>query len=404
MSDATSDISYTAEDANEESQLSVKLNPRLEISLRKERERQIEASQFTFKPNVTPYKKSHVQNDTTAKENRFDKLYGDALKRHLTVQSKDEEDKKDKDLTFTPKISSLGAKVSRSSSRDRLGLTSRSNNNSRASSRERDSDRRSRSKAVEEYQNECTFTPTISKRAKSIERQRSTEIAERLYHHDKVLKDKMEQKKHEKDNQEMAACTFQPSVTSKARLGSSVDVTERLNRFNEMKKKKLEEAIRRKEEEESEQLTFKPKLTKRAQSPLGQSTDSLRTDRMSPSPAKKSSVVDEAFRELTFQPKLFTKRSPSVSHIMTVLKYLILVTTFAYCVGSRELPRISAAFTKKLFSEGVVRRREQDYEVSKVLRICSYFYSLTFRLKSGNKSALSWNDGRLLSHPNWSRH
>lgn len=337
-----------------------------EIRHRKEKEKQDDEAQFTFRPQVNAYKKGHPLANDAVKENRFDKLYGDALKRHLTSQVKVSEDpsKRDKDLTFKPKISTLGAKQSRSSSRERLGI-SRSNSRSRDASHSRDASQergdsrdrsglasdsedttnnnrtgRSRSnsntglnrsrgvsKILEEQQAMMTFRPVISKRAKSIERQRQQEdqnIVERLYQKEKQVKEKMDQKKSDIEQLRMQECTFAPSVVTKPKPfsgQSNLEVTERLRRFEEMKKKKLEEALRKREEEEAEKLTFKPQISRRAQSPsasVSLSQDfvnlSLEERLMTPTKRRNSRAEEEASRELTFKPKLVAKRAPSVSY------------------------------------------------------------------------------------------
>lgn len=343
---------------SEEQHSPSKLTIRDQIRLKKEKQRQEEEAQFTFRPAVNQSKKP--QED--AKSNRFDKLYGDALKRHMTGQTKGSESptKGDKELTFKPKLSSMGAKQSRSSSRERLGITrsssasksrdvsrernglasdsednqSQASSNSRSNSRGRfshgshnngvsNNKHRGVAKALEEQQASMTFRPSITKRAKSIEKQRQPDalnVAERLYDQGKKVKEKMEQKKTELEQLRMQECTFAPSVVTKSKpLTTNLEVTERLRRFEEIKKKKLEEALRKKEEEEAEELTFKPKISPRAQSPSPHMTFSqepLEERLMTPSKRRNSRAQEEATKELTFKPKLIAKRSPSVCSIL----------------------------------------------------------------------------------------
>jgi hypothetical protein len=68
-----------------------KLSLRQEIHLRKEFEKQKEASQYTFKPAINA-SKNHRDSDPKSKENRFTKLYTDALKRHVNNQNKEDHD------------------------------------------------------------------------------------------------------------------------------------------------------------------------------------------------------------------------------------------------------------------------------------------------------------------------
>lgn len=337
-------------DNHQTEELSSKLTIREQIRIKKEREREEEQAQLTFRPTVNQPKKHQHQNDD--KSSRFDKLYGDALKRHITSHAKEADSpikEGNKELTFKPQLSTLGAKQSRSSSRERLGITKASsksrdvsrerngvasvsqNNkdgsvvgaNSRKSSNSRPNSANglnsSRTRTVsKEQEASATFRPSISKRAKSIENKRQQEsrnIAERLYDQGKVAKEKMEQRKTELDHLRMQECTFTPSITTKSKsstqANSNLEVTERLRRFEEIKKKKLEEALRRKEEEETEELTFKPKISHRAQSPSSDLT--LEERLMAPSKRRNDSrALEEASKELTFKPKLIAKRSPSV--------------------------------------------------------------------------------------------
>lgn len=335
------------------------LNRKLEISLRKERQKQLDEAQYTFKPSVTPYKKGHPLSDSIGRENRFDKLYGDALKRHISLQSKDVDDsaRKDKDLTFTPKISAKGARISRSSSRERLGLT-RSSSRSREPSQERsvaDSDeRRSSSRSRISSESEFTFKPSITKRAKSVERDGEKRISEHLYNQDKVLRDRMEQRRQVQTVRDSVECTFAPSVTPRAKqLSAEREVTERLNRYGEMKKKKLEEAAKRRDEEQQGELTFKPKLVSRPLSPTRSSAPL--------SPSKKRSVAEEMFRELTFKPQFFTKRAPSPSR-------------------SSEYGNVH----DRLFFEGIEKKKELEQQVVSLYLYISlrdnyrYLFSLYF--------------------------
>lgn len=336
-----------------------KLTIRDQIRLKKEKQKQDEEAQFTFRPAVNQSKKPQEE----IKSNRFDKLYGDALKRHMTggtAKGSESPTKSDKELTFKPKLSSMGAKQSRSSSRERLGITrsssatksrdlsrernglasdsednqSQASSNSRSNSRGRfshgghsngvlNNKQRGVAKVLEEQQASMTFRPSITKRAKSIEKQRQSDapnVAERLYDQGKKVKEKMEQKKTELEQLRMQECTFAPSVVTKSKPATTnLEVTERLRRFEEIKKKKLEEALRKKEEEEAEELTFKPKISPRAQSPSPHMTFSqepLEERLMTPSKRRSSRAQEEATKELTFKPKLIAKRSPSVSCIL----------------------------------------------------------------------------------------
>jgi hypothetical protein len=271
-----------------------KLSLRMEIEMKRERIKLEEESNYTFKP---VFYTGNRRKDEGIRENRFDKLYSDALKRQITSQIKEEE--AIKQIPFSPKFVSKSRSSSRSSSRSRSpGPSSRSSTPSKQ----------------KPEPPSFPFKPEISKRAKSIERPNTApEIADRLYSHSHHAREKLERKRSEKDLKEMEDCTFAPKILDQKRSQSAtrgLKVVERLSSYGEASKSRIAEKQKEKEEKEAAELTFKPQITagKRPSTPSNLPVH----ERLSMSTDKPlSSHVVEALSEFTFKPRLVA-RSVSV--------------------------------------------------------------------------------------------
>lgn len=267
-----------------------KASLRAEIELKRERLKLEEESNFTFKP---VFYTGNRRKDEGIRENRFDKLYSDALKRQITSQIKEEEAVKQ--IPFSPKF----VAKPRSSSRSRSpGPSSRS---STPSKQKPDAP-------------SFTFKPEISKRAKSIERPNTApEIADRLYSHSHHAREKLDRKRSEKDIKDMEDCTFAPKILDPKRSQSAtrgLKVVDRLSSYGEASKSRIAERQKEKEEKEGVELTFKPQIiaNKRPSTPSNLPVH----ERLSMSTDKPlSSHVVEALSEFTFKPRLIA-RSVSV--------------------------------------------------------------------------------------------
>jgi hypothetical protein len=343
--------------------LEQKITLRMEIMMKKEKLKQLEESNYTYRPKLytnsarttpkgsgkdtsspTPGHNSSFSTSvggddaSSMKENRFDKLYSDALKRHVTQNQKEEN--KDKDLTFTPKLakrstsrsSSRGG--SRSASRERSAPRERSvdsrasgtsssvnRNNSNSNNQERTGRQaatptRTARKSIEPEK--PSFQPQITKRAKSIERGREKEVSNRLYEHGIHVKEKMEKKRTEVEVKEMESCTFAPKIveTKRSSSASRLNVVERMSKFEEQRQKKLQEALEQKKETEKS-FSFQPTLLAK-----GANTASLYNQQQQlpfherltvPQEKQISNAAAEALSQLTFQPQIVSKRAPSVS-------------------------------------------------------------------------------------------
>ncbi|RYG69944.1 hypothetical protein EON64_01470, partial [archaeon] len=106
-----------------ESAEEIKLSRREEIELRKEQRRQKEEANLTFKPVLSTSNHKSRTNDAKPEETaRYQRLYSDALKRHIQKTWKEKEEK---EASFSPKLSTRPRSASRSSSASRA---SRDNN------------------------------------------------------------------------------------------------------------------------------------------------------------------------------------------------------------------------------------------------------------------------------------
>mmetsp|Transcript_13297 Transcript_13297/g.18236 ORF Transcript_13297/g.18236 Transcript_13297/m.18236 type:complete len:1116 (+) Transcript_13297:112-3459(+) len=388
-------------------------NRRREIELNREKKKKDEEANLTFAPKSIA-KKVFVSKDV--EEDRFMTLYSDAKKRHQEQKEEKLKQKISQDLTFTPKITSRAS--SRASSREkgqsvgeRLYSTSSHNSsklvgrvssddtegtgvkstqsaksaNSRSSSRSSinsdltissvgsrsiSSSRLSKSST----QSACSFTPSISKRAKSIDRSSVSDrgVGDRLYMHGKVIKEKLEKVKAEREQKASESCTFAPRTNftpNKSRASSangkpstSVDnnndnstnrllVTkefpDRMKKYEEYKTKRLEDALQAKAQHEVAVTTFKPQLVaKRTVLPTSNSAIAAHLqlpvhERLSISIEKDRSEIEAVvYAENTFKPQLVAKRVAS---------------------PNAAASEYSSA-TERLFKEGEKKKKEAELE------------------------------------------
>jgi hypothetical protein len=314
--------------------------------VKKEQQRQKDEAQFTYQPIIFTQRspssqrlrrEQQIEGD---QENRFDKLYGDAVKRQITekiIQQVANDVAFDRDLTFSPRLSKKGANLSRSASRERLGI-SRSSFSSEAGSIASTA-RTSRSRSSSPARSEYSFSPQITKKAQlsadrrslSAERFFSDEpSASRLYRQAAVLEEKAAQRKEEMEQLSMQECTFTPRLaTSRAAVtqkvheelqhGNGLDVSERLMRREHLRKIKLEQAKLEQDAKQREQLTFKPHIKgvkSRSASPARPADVVERL--LTPTRKSRNAIIAEAEAnvQLTFHPKIPSRRSASVRFIV----------------------------------------------------------------------------------------
>ena len=110
-------------------------NPRLEIERRKAEKEAEEASNYTFSPKIknqspaTKQNKELIERDERdSQKSSFDRLYVDAMKRHVDSKIKEQVNIKpgDEELTFKPKFETRSTSRNSSKSLSRSSSASRS--------------------------------------------------------------------------------------------------------------------------------------------------------------------------------------------------------------------------------------------------------------------------------------
>lgn len=267
----------------------------------------------TFQPNlITPPRASNVTisvssdsnslNESggsasvrkTVVDNRFEYLYNDAKKR----QSGDQNDSIDSECTFSPQISARARSIS--STRK---ITDHSSEMYKASG----AGRKGRPSSTVEVP---TFTPQISKLGKSMDRKGGS-IADHLYSFKDSHEHRLEILKYEAAVKVLGDCTFSPQISGKSRSLSYSDpagVVDRLLDYGEEKQRKLQEGQILKAEADMANVTFHPVLyrstSKGYETETGNQFDRLYCD------ALKRQVEDPNVRaryedlNLTFHPEI----------------------------------------------------------------------------------------------------
>lgn len=366
-----------------------KISLREEIALRKEKEKKEFEDNITFKPQLFTSKYSIKDGSTPSKdlekslnasqiekENRFDKLYADALKRHINSQSKPDDNK---ELTFTPKLTQKGSR-SRSSSRTRDGADSDtesiySRSRSRSSSRSR----------APEKDPDCTFKPQITKRGRSVDRgPEKSSFSKRLYEDSTLIKEKLEKKLEESVMRELEECTFKPTISrslsaSRTRENpntpskSSEKVDIRLHKDNEERRKRLEESIKKYQEELASSTPFKPTLSTATAKIVshkekdGDNSSKLSIfDRLSIPFHRNIELPPEEKEQLTFKPIINSKRAPSPSPRNTD-------------------DRVFSSVHERLFVTGIEKIKESEIERQQLLGEKDNEYTFSPKLSSTYK-------------------
>lgn len=313
------DLSLTVP-SNDDTESPPKPSLRDEIQRRKEEKLQREEAQLTFKPTLSSKGSTRGRSKdekTGGDVSRFDRLYSDALKRHM--EDKYKESVTDKELTFKPKLTSR----SRSSSRERSAPSPAPSTSSRLQ-------KQTGTVKNPVVEVKPTFKPTISKRANSIERSRG-ETQANLYAHSKTAKELQALLKAEQEEKVAESCTFKPHTNVKSRppsRGRGTPLAERMSKFEEQKKAKIDAEKQRRMEEDKMRNSFTPQVTRRAHSRSSTPTGRVPVhERLTaPSPAKESPEAKQKKyeQELTFQPQIYSKRAPSVrySHCLGLATFI----------------------------------------------------------------------------------
>jgi len=267
-----------------------------------------EEEQLTFHPKI----KSSRRNSGASEQfsptdavgsNRFDKLYNEARKR----QESRTESVTNENFTFKPEISRRARSTERTSSvEDR---TNRLYNGVGAGRRNSSSEKEGSTNGKDKG----SFQPKITKRAKSIERTES--VDDRLYSRAIIYQEKHNQLKAAIIKREEELCPFQPKL-NKTRSSSAqkdhensrrLEVGDRMQRYLEDRQRRLEEAKRAKKEQEDAHTPFKPTLVTKKSMSKELNSDVFARLAAAAEKDPKPVFIDES--ELTFKPQINTRRS-----------------------------------------------------------------------------------------------
>jgi hypothetical protein len=286
-----------------------KLTRREEIAMKREAKKKLEEENLSFAPNLVSRKSLGVKAKPTTGEtpdsqgngepqSAFSRLYSEARKKQEDAK-KEGDTTKDKTLTFTPTITPRAA--SRERSKSPADLVRRQYLASGAGR-----------EIKEPEAPKDSFKPQISKRAKSLERNKEMSPNDRLYSQALIDKEKKERLREAVKREEDKNLTFAPMVGPKppnaAAPTATKPLSERMQKYIEERNRKLEEARKEKEAKEIAEITLKPAIIKKDT----KTTETKNVfDRLAR--ADKHPKVEE--EHPTFQPQIFTghhKRASSV--------------------------------------------------------------------------------------------
>lgn len=273
------------------------------MKMRESRIREEEIN-LTFKPSIQT--RGRDTNTVTTNSSRFDKLYEEAKLRK-------EKAKHDDKPSFKPKITALGQSKQRSQTPE--GTAESLYNSSGAGRRKVEESKTDKSENF-------NFQPKISKRGKSLDRNRDVSPSTRLYTQAQISQMKLTKKQEAKLKEEIKDCTFTPQTNTRTKapsqtFDSSIDVTARMEKYQQLREKRIEELKKAKDAEDALITTFKPTSYTSSHKPQRSSSKERGSDvftRLHETPRKVSEVAEQEWeKEHTFRPTLVSHRAPSVS-------------------------------------------------------------------------------------------
>lgn len=296
-----------------------KISRREEVTRKIEERKLAKESHLTFRPTIKKSSSSISLSEEPTNESRFDKLYGEAKKR------KDAE-RRDVTYSFQPIITSKGQK--RSSTPEG---TSRRLYDAPGAGKPR------RSGSVDKSR-ERSFSPQITSRGRSVERPGTVSSSTtRLYDQAQTQKQNREALVSKISQESAKECTFAPKTNSDSKgTGTGVPLSERMDKYLAAREKRMADLKEKQQAQEKQATTFKPNSFTSGRSPSVERRDSAgrqatkqsadaesvaptnsvfdRLSNATPQKSKKNGAyVGNEEKELTFKPKIVSKRCPSVS-------------------------------------------------------------------------------------------
>ena len=300
--------------------LDKKMTRREEVTRMLEERKREKEENLTFRPALKKSNSSNNVMDERSIDERFEKLYNEAKKRQET--------RKELNYSFKPTINAKSQR--RSSTPD--ALTQRLYEAPGAG--------KPRRSASAEKSRQRSFSPQITSRARAIERGGTqSSPTSRLYKQAQAMKENKEALASKINRESSKECTFKPKTNKDVKSpNGGVPLEQRMEKYVAMREKRLQDLKEKQLAQEAEKATFKPtSYTKsRPKSPSVERMEVSKTTskpQRSRTPTKNESAVGTVFdrltnatprkskevvhvdkdeKELTFKPKLVSKRSASV--------------------------------------------------------------------------------------------
>jgi hypothetical protein len=325
-------------------EISPKMSRREEVALKAAAKKREDEDNFSFKPHLAHRKKKNGDPESPAGgagagagEEAYSRLYTDARRKQEEAKIQSSLPPPD---TFRPTLAHRSTSVVKDKARAQSPIES-SNRLFRTSHRQ------SRPEAPQ-----ASFKPTISKRAKSLERNPGVSTSDRLYAQAVITKEKQEKMRETLRKQEESSLTFAPSTNESSKPKGAGDrgaarappVSDRMQSYIEARSRKLEEAKKEKEAREAAEFTGRPSIgTRRKDSKAVPLAGANVFDRLT---KVEAAHIPEKDAEETFKPTIFTsKRAQSAGRAGLVARDSL------DSLGSEKLH-------DRLYKEAEQRRRE----------------------------------------------
>jgi len=357
----------------------VQMSPRMELMLKQEARKREEQAHLTFQPriNAAHIRKPQPQNQSqpqsqgisaASRENRFDALYSDALKRHLECTWKqgrggDEPSFKPRLNRSRPSSRQAARPGSRPSSpphspgtAPRTPQTARTSGSvssaggsitgGHAGERLHSTPKGKLRAAGFEAHQEHTFSPQITRRAQSIDRRES---AKRLYAPNSIEQQQQREAawRLQQIERELENCTFAPTVNKVAAVQRE-EFAQRMDKFEREKEQRIRDGQRLRKEEEVAEATFQPVFESK----------STRAPTSAEKNAGANAVAGAAVERLPFHERLGQphERAPDVQ-----VAYTFQPTLISRPGGSPSDQSVQGGpVHERLYLEGEARRRETE--------------------------------------------
>jgi hypothetical protein len=259
-----------------------------DVAQSREQKRLAEEANYTFHPVVPVRHHPDIISLKTTVRERFENLHTNRSKRTTRNIGTEEQ------FTFSPTISAKAKSLS--SSRKSSEFVELMHNSTGSGS-----------KLPIKNENVNSFSPKINKRVGGDEKSTGVQTSERLHAQQSVQKAKLDKIREAQKLEDEKECTFSPAVSPKTKsLSASPDskpVSDRLVQYGIEKAKKREAMILAQAQKESQNYTFQPSLStprklNTTMTSLSSESDSQTGSRCKYSPAKSPLEIENRFDNL----------------------------------------------------------------------------------------------------------